>query len=117
MDISLTEKQKERMEEILSEYDAENMTKEDMESLKQDMEDAGIPRCRERTMLLRSSGFGSLERQEGKEQTSLLGRMQSQKGEIWDMYQQFQNGDITEEEFKAMIQSQIQSGSLINLIS
>lgn len=115
-DIPLSDEQKTTMEEILSQYDAENMTKEDMESIRQELEDAGIPRSKESMQMMRAAGFGPPPKPQG------AGMMMSQssnseKGELWNIYQQLQQGEISEEEFLAQIRTQAQAGSLISLIS
>ena len=59
----LTDDQRTSLEEILAKYDPENMTKEEMESLRTELREAGIPRCREVGQAMKEAGFAPPEGQ------------------------------------------------------
>ncbi len=119
IELPLSQEQKNTLEEILAKYDPEKMTQEDMKAMREEIAEAGIPRSRETMVMLREAGFTPPPKpNQGTE--SLLGeenQTQSEKGELWDLYQQLQNGEITEAEFQTLIKNQIQSGSLIDMLS
>lgn len=118
VELPLSQEQKDNLEAILAKYDPEKMTWQDMAAMREEMAEAGIPRSREALVMLREAGFSPAllhgkgdEVRNGEEQT------RSTKGELWDLYQQLQNGAITEADFQARVKHQIQSGSLISLFS
>jgi hypothetical protein len=119
IELPLSQEQKDSLEAILAKYDPEKMTREDMKAMREEMAEAGIPRSRETMVMLKEAGFSPAAMpKHGTE--ALMGeenQTQSEKGELWDLYQQLQNGEITEAEFQARIQHQIQAGSLISLFS
>lgn len=119
IELPLGQEQKDSLKEIVARYDPEKMTQQDMKAMREEMAEAGIPRSREALVMLREAGFSpAVMHNKGDEiQNGGEDQPQSTKGELWDLYQQLQNGEITEAEFQARIQHQIQAGSLINLLS
>ncbi|WP_461211336.1 hypothetical protein [Desulfocurvus sp. DL9XJH121] len=112
--LTMTEDQKSTVEEILAKYDPENMTREDMEALRMELEEAGIGRSRELMKMMQEAGFKPPEKpkQPMEEDT----RYGVQKGELWDLYQQLQSGEVSEEEFLEQIRNQM-PGSLVDCVS
>jgi Ca2+-binding EF-hand superfamily protein len=107
---SLTDEQKESLQEIISQYDPENMTAEDHAALREALRTAGIPPTRETFQIMEEAGF---ERPEGpppaggpKPPATAQGD-EEEENYFLELLEQLQNGEITEEEFK------IQLGQLI----
>ncbi len=119
IELPLSQEQKNSLEEILAKYDPEKMTQQDMRAMREEMAEAGIPRSRDAMVMLREAGFSPTVMHNKGDEVDNGGedQPQSTKGELWDLYQQLQNGEITEADFQARIQHQIKSGSLINLLS
>lgn len=116
LDLPMTEEQKSRMEDILGKYDPENVSREDMESLRQELLEAGIPRSKESMQMMREAGFGPPAK-DGDGPQGTQGQLETKKGELWDIYQQLQNGEISEADFMQHIRGQVATGSLIDYIS
>lgn len=111
----MTEDQKETLADILAKYDPENMTAEDRKNMKQDIVDAGIPKSRDAMEMLREAGF--MKGKDKDPQTEALKAKSPQgKGQLWDLYKEFQDGRITEAEFLAQVRGQ-SNGSLLDILS
>jgi len=94
------EDKKAQMEEIISHYDPENFTNEDMTSLRQELGEAGIPRSRMVTDALNASGL-ELEKDENGQNAAALDREEGRS--IRDLLRQFKDGDITKDELAVQI--------------
>ena len=112
LDIPMTEEEKQKAEDIFSKYDPENMSKEDMEEMRSELREAGIRRSPELRDMMRDAGFGPGNPPQG----APMAQDSSGKGELWDVYQQFMNGDITEAEFLAQVRSGDLTGSLLDFV-
>ncbi len=110
---SLSEEQKASLEEILSNHSPEEMTQEDMRELYNELSDAGIPQSAETLAMMRTAGFGPRTGAGGLLDYIDSGR--GEKGEMWDLYQQFKDGAITENAFREQIQNDVSSGALLSL--
>lgn len=114
-DITMTEEQKTTLAEILSKYDAEDFSAQDKRDLRDELVEAGIPRCRDAMQLIREAGLDLRPDRQDKDSGLGIGQYGMQKGELWDYYMQLQNGDITEEEFLSLIKQGTSAGSLFSL--
>ena len=54
---TLTDNQKTQLLEIISEYDLENISREEMKKLQEELREANIPRCRETMQILNEAGL------------------------------------------------------------
>ena len=119
LSLTMTDEQKESMSNILANYDPEDFTTQDMQSLRRDMMEAGIFNSREAMLMMRQAGFQTPTISEEDSEGSLTAaqQLEASKGELWDIYKQFQTGEITEEEFLSLVKGQVGSGSLIDYMS
>lgn len=120
----LTDDQRTTLEEILAKYDPENMTEEEMESLRTELREAGIPRCREVGQAMAEAGFAPPEGHGGQPPAGGLQESPSGKktSALSDALTQYENGELTEEELIELLQEYAQSGlltagSLVNEIA
>lgn len=125
VDLPMTEEQKTSLTDTLGNYDPENMTAEDMLAMRKEMTEAGIPRSRETMEMLREAGFKPPKPAASTQGTpSLVDLLDEesntgvQQGELWDLYTQMQNGEISQVDFLSRIGGQAMgTGSLIDYIS
>jgi Ca2+-binding EF-hand superfamily protein len=114
----LTEDQKNKLEEILAKYDPANLTEADKKSLMDELKNSGIPRCKETFQMLKDAGF-KLGHGGGQPDGMQVGADGQQNSELLTLIQQLESGQITEEEFRALIGEMVQgdsvpTGSVIN---
>jgi len=115
---SLTEDQKNALEEILAKYDPENMTEEERQAMRAEMREAGIPRTAETGQILMDAGFmpkppegmaaggpppGPPPDEAEEKDTTLL-----------DLINQAKSGEIDEDEFISLLLDYAESGGSIN---
>lgn len=106
---SLTDDQKSTLEEILSNYDAENITEDETKSLMDEIKDAGIAPSEESKELIETAGF-SMEPPEGEApqgpppEEGAMQTMQEMNPEVASIFEQFQNGEIDEDELKSQLE-------------
>ena len=109
----LTEEQENSLQDILSNYDLENMTQEEMESLHAEMDEAGIPRSRETMQLMTEAGFdpGSMPPPEGMEPPGgamptgeMAGSGESDSvSTLMDLISQIQSGEADESDLQSFL--------------
>lgn len=119
--VPMTDEQKTQAEEILAKYDPENMTPEDWEAMREEFEQAGIRPGRQMMQMMQEAGFPRPPRPErpaAEQADAPQGNAYgAKKGELWELYQQFQSGEITEDEFLEQFRSSPITGRLINYLS
>lgn len=110
----LSQDQKESLQEILSRYDPENLTRDKMESLRRELAEAGIHRNYAVMSILNEAGFNL--RGKSGETAVVTGErsLQPFKSELWDLFQQFQMGKISEAEFKSQV-GELKAGLLLKI--
>ncbi|BBD08147.1 hypothetical protein [Desulfovibrio ferrophilus] len=117
MDIPMTEEQKTTAEEILAKYDPENMTRDDMLAMRKEFHEAGIPRSRELQQMLQESGFKGPRKENENALQAQGNQFGTKRGALWQLYQQFQSGELNEEEFIEQIKNTPITGQLVNFLS
>jgi hypothetical protein len=124
MQAPMSEEQQARMQEILAKYDPESATREDLQSMRQELFQAGIPRSRQAMDMLKDAGFGpgmplghgtGRFIGEGADEAEIASAQQMRKGQLWDLYKQFQAGEISDAEFMNLVKNQVASGSIMDL--
>lgn len=113
MEAPMTEEQKKTAEEILAKYDPENMTGEDMLAMRKEFHEAEIPRSRELQLMMQENGFKGPR----KDDAANVQPQESKRGALWQLYQQFQSGELNEEEFIDQIKNTPITGQLVNFLS
>lgn len=99
----LSEQQKAALAEILSGYDPENLSKQDLRDLRGEIADAGIPRNGQTQQIMLDAGFNLRGNLAGAEVAGEGAAAQLQKSELWGLFRQFQMGQISEAEFKTAV--------------
>ena len=117
-DVLMGEGQKSVLEDIISKYDPRNMSPEDKQAMKEELVEAGIPRSKEAMLMLREAGF-SMRSEKAEGENPGLGHKTDplKKGELWDLYRQYQAGQISEAEFREITSRDISAGSLFSFTS
>jgi hypothetical protein len=109
----LSKDQKDTLEEILSRYDPENLSRNDLQSLREEIADAGIPRNSAAMRVLREAGFNLRGQGQGPEK-DVEDFLEVHKGELWGLFKQFQMGKLSEAEFKTAV-GELKAGMLLNI--
>jgi len=117
MDIPMTEEQKAAAQEILAKYDPENMTREDMLAMREEFQDAGISRSRGLMQMMQEAGFKGPRKDDTSQVQARENRNGTPRGALWQLYQQFQSGDMSEDEFLEQIKKTPITGQLVNFLS
>lgn len=102
----LSQEQKDTLAEILSRYDPENLSRNDLNSLRGEIADAGIPRNAQAMRFMREAGFNLRGEGLGPKSSNPEDFFEQHKGELWGLYRQFQMGKISEAEFKSAVGEQ-----------
>ncbi len=128
----LTDEEKSALQEILSRYDAENLSEEDEKALMEELKDSGIKPTAEVKKLIADAGFELPEspaKPEGMgnpmEMLFAEDEETSSTSDLSSLLEQYKNGEISEEELRAQL-SEITasvlygfnssvSGSLLNI--
>lgn len=104
----LTDDQKSIIEEILSQYDPENMTDKDKNSMMEELKDTGIGPNREIMSMVEDAGFEIGKPPEGPPPGPPPGdsmqQMKEMNPEIAALFEQMKNGEMTEDELMAKLQ-------------
>ncbi len=110
----LTEDQKSTLEEILDQYDPENMTEEDRRSLRAQLREADIPRCAETGRMLREAGLLAAPPEEARADSPSLLSETAKKPDsnLLKLIERYESGEIDQEEFMSLIQGYAESGVL-----
>ncbi len=109
----LTDKEKSTLQEILSQYDPENLSEEDVQSLMEDLKNSGIKPSNEVKQLIAEAGFEIPEppksmdgEMDGTDPMSILfddEDTESGTSELVSALEQYRNGEISEEELRAKV--------------
>lgn len=98
----LTDEQKKMVNEIISNYDASNISKSDFNNMMSEIKDAGITPSRDLRSIIEESGFSMPE---GPGPQGVKGEGRPKPPEyITDLMSQLQSGDISEEEIQSFLQ-------------
>ena len=117
---SLTDEQKDALEEILAKYDPENMSGEDMESLKTELQEAGIRPTREVGQIMNEAGFGPPSGVQGAggpppgPPPDMADNDDDEENELLELINQVKTGEITQEEFLSTLEEYAQLGGIIS---
>lgn len=118
---SLTEPQKEALQEILARYQPENFSSQDRAALRQEMKDAGIPRTPEAEKIIRENGFTNRTPAGNNQLTAYAGNQQEQliTPKIISLFKQHDLGELTDQQFQTRLEQMRQqfpksSGNLVN---
>jgi hypothetical protein len=109
----MSREQKDKLEDILSGYNPENFTRDDLNQLRQELADAGIPRNGETLRIMRDAGFLHRPHHADAGQEAVETPVSEfRKSNLWGLYEQFRNGKISEAEFRARA-GELGAGSLL----
>lgn len=111
---NLTQEQKEKLGDILAQYDPEIFAGNQLQSLRNDISDAGISLNSQAMRMIREAGFDLRGQKQEASTENADNDLKSQKTELWDLFKQFQMGEITEAEFKSAV-GEMQVGMLFNI--
>ena len=110
---NLSEEQKSSLEEILAQYDPENMTEEERQALRSQLEEAGIPRSPATARILREAGFMAAQPKETPDESSLAQETTKKRdNQLLDLIEQYKSGQIDQERFMSLIQEYSDKGLL-----
>lgn len=122
--VQMTDEQKEQFQEIIANYNPENMTSEDMESLREAFESAGIAPSQELKTLMEEAGFAPPSGAGGQPPMGGMQRPHLQPNfmndpVIGDFAEKVNSGDVSEEDLSELmdyIQSNFMEakGNLVN---
>lgn len=118
-DYTLTDDQKQTLEEIIAKYDSENMTGEDTKELFEELKSAGIPPSKDVREALDAAGFKPPEKPNGEPPKPEGAEFSSNAKTLIDILQKAETGEATQDEINTFI-TQLQStgsvfsGSLID---
>lgn len=117
----LTEEQKAELKEILAKYDPENFSKQDRVNLSAELQEAGIPKCRDAFLILKDAGFNPPQPGGGPEKPGPppLGQAVGRNSSLMDMIEKMRSGEISKEEFQEFVRDlaakgEETSGMLVN---
>jgi hypothetical protein len=115
----MTDEQKAQFSEIIANYDSENMTKEDMESLRSELETAGIKPGDDLKELMEGAGFKPPQKPQGGMPPREAGTNSGIPDYMQDFAEKFKSGTATEDDLNnlmSLIESQnlSYSGNLVN---
>jgi hypothetical protein len=118
-DYTLTDDQKQTLEEIVAKYDSENMTGEDTKALFEELKSAGIPPSKDVKETLDAAGFKTPEKPNGEPPKTEGTELSSNAKTLIDILQKAETGEATQDEINAFITqlqstSSVFSGSLID---
>jgi hypothetical protein len=113
---SLSDDQKETINSILSNYDSENMTKENFDSLFDELKSSGIQMCDDLKEILETSGFQPSEGPQGPPPTddnsSTDQTSNSLTEDMIDILEKIKSGDISSDDIDSLIKNLQESGQL-----
>ena len=105
----MTDDQKTTLAEILEKYDAENITEDEKKSMMDEIKEAGITPSKESKEIIETAGFELGKPPEGKgpqgpPPEGMMQKMKEMNPEIADLFEQFKNGDIDEDQLKVQLE-------------
>jgi len=107
----LTAEQKNQLQEILNQYEPENLSPEDMKKMRKELKAADIPTNREANQIIRNAGFTPAATGRDRMASNSLpddeGDLITPK--LIGLYRQLYTGELTEKEFHTKIQ-QVKQG-------
>ena len=113
--ISLTDEQKTKLEEILAKYDSENLSEEDWAALRDELKDAGIPPCRDTFSIMRDAGIKPPPPPEGGKGPGPMpppAEEDEENSEVLSLFEQLKSGEITMDEFYSQIEALLENGAV-----
>ena len=114
--ITLTEEQKSKREEILAKYDSENLSEEDWEALREELKEAGIPPCRDTFTMMQEAGIQPPPPPEGGKGPGPMPppAEDEENSEVLELFEQLKSGEITKEDFYAQIEALLENGTVVS---
>lgn len=112
----MSKEQMNTLQDILTAYDPENLSSEDLETLKSRIADTGILRNKTALNLLKEAGFDFRNKVSESEDETVQNDYFNQKTDYWDLYEQFRTGKISEVEFKNAL-GEVRAGMLFKISS
>ncbi len=115
----MTDEQKDQFSEIIANYDPENVTKEDMDSLRSELEAAGIKPGEDLKNLMDEAGFKPPEKPQGGRPPKEAGGNSTLPDYMQEFATKFKSGTATEDDLNNLInlvqsQNLSYSGNLID---
>ncbi len=115
----MTDEQKSQFSEIIANYDSENMTKEDMESLRSELESAGIKPGDDLKGLMDEAGFKPPEKPQGNRPPQGANSGSALPDYMQDFANKFKSGTATDEDLETLMsfvqsQNMSYSGNIVN---
>jgi len=113
---SLTDSQKKTINELLADYDSDNFTTTDSEALLTSLSKAGISVNTDVLSYLKKQGFDVLDATSDDSSSSLSDILSGSDSEesISDLLTKFKNGEISEDELRAELVSQMPTYYSVN---
>lgn len=112
----MTDEQKTAASEILEKYDSANMTEADHESLRAELEEAGISPSKELGKMMEDEGFEIPKGPRGPKGADGEGKLE-QSDFITELIEKLESGEVSEDEIKSFLQtiqdSQGETGGVI----
>ncbi len=110
----LTEEQQSTLEEILAEYDMENITQDELDEIHSQMDEAGIPRSRESMEIMTAAGldFSQMAPPEGQPPappsdssavTDITSAATVEGQSLIELISQLQTGEASEDDVQAYV--------------
>ena len=109
---TLTDDQKNTIEEILSKYDPGSMTQDSMKEMMDELKATGIPPSKETGELLNAAGFKPPEKPQGPPPQSQSVNSQDLPQYLQDFLQKQEAGTLTQADVNTLIQNLQDSGNL-----
>jgi hypothetical protein len=107
----LTDDQKSQLEEIISNYDPENMTQEDMKSMMDEIRDAGITPSKDLRDIMDAAGFKPPEKPQGPPPDDSTSETKQQLPDyLLDFIQKQESGSVTQDDINSLIKDLTSSG-------
>jgi len=105
----MTEDQISALESILEKYDPEKMSDDEKKTMMDELKEAGIKPSKESKEMIETAGFDIGKPPEGKgpqgpPPDGMMQKMKEMNPEIADLFDQFKNGDIEEDELKSQLE-------------
>lgn len=105
---ALTDEQKEKLEEILSNYDPTNMTEDDKKTLMDELKSSGIKPSEEVKSIIEDAGF-DMEPPQGPPPSDGENQV-SRPGFIQEAIDKYNAGELTEEDLQELMEKLQESG-------
>lgn len=108
--VKLTDEQKKQVNDIISQYDPENMSQDDVKSMFDEIKKLGIGPSEDLKSILDTAGFKPPEKPQGPPPENNVSSNQSQQ--MLEILEKVKSGEITEDDIDSFIKSLQESGQL-----